>query len=185
MITDKKPDYEYSATAIVVEDEEEEQQEEKEEALEQSREKVPVYVCGEVVNPDVYYLDETMIVKEAIELAGGFTENANKQIWNLAMTIQKGMKIEVPEVGKQIDKSRDSYDNSIRDIEVLDSQYININEASMQELTKLSGIGPVVAQNIIDFREANGQFKSLEDIKNVPRIGQVTLEKIKDHICFQ
>ena len=150
----------------------------------ESAEKVPIYVCGQVENPDVYYLYETDIIKQAIMAAGGFTADADKNAWNLAMQIQKGIKIDVPKVGEQIDKTHDSYDNSIRETDA-PNKLININKADSQTLTTLPGIGPVTAQNIIEFRNTSGEFKSLQDVKNVPRIGQVTLDKIKDHICFQ
>lgn len=150
-------------------------------------EKVPIYICGAVKNPDVYYLDQTTIIKEAIRAAGGFTDDADQEAWNLAMEIQKGEKIYVPKVGEQIDKMVNSYDNRVRgeDASTTARQLININKANHQELTLLPGIGPTIAQSIIDYRDTNGEFKTLQDVTNVPRIGQVTLEKIKDYICFQ
>jgi competence protein ComEA len=60
---------------------------------------------------------------------------------------------------------------------------VNINTADMTSLQVLSGVGPVTAQKIVDYREAHGQFKSIEDIKNVSGIGEKTYEKLKDHIC--
>lgn len=159
------------------------------------KEQVPIYVCGEVQNPDVYYIEEGSIIKDAIILAGGFTDVANKEAWNLAKEIQPGLKIDVPKVGEEIDKMTNSYDNSIEDGTMLDIynvdpsnrpiKLININKARANELTVLPGIGPVIANNIIQYREANGEFTSIEDIKKVPRIGLVTLEKIKDYICVQ
>ncbi len=158
-------------------------------------ESVPIYVCGEVNFPDVYYLDETTIIKEAIMAAGGFTDEADQEAWNLAMEIQKGEKIYVPKVGEQIDKIANSYDNRVRESEpsgeslsetpIISQGLININQASAQELTALPGIGPTISQNIIDYRNANGEFKNLQDVTNVSRIGVKTLDKIKDHICFQ
>ena len=127
------------------------------------------------------------IVKVAIEAAGGFTADADQEIWNLAREIQKGDKIYVPKVGEQIDKRDNSYDNREGEAEPssTSSGLININQANYQELTLLSGIGPVIAQNIIEYREANGEFEKLEDITKVSRIGQGTFDKIKDSICLQ
>lgn len=198
MIKDKSPKYEFAATPIT----EEKTGEDidlaiKEIASEEivsydvpasnTIEKVPIYVCGEVENPDVYYLYETAIVKEAIIAAGGFTSGADQDAWNLAMQIQNGLKIYVPKLGEQIDKIHNSYDNRMGKINTSSpsNQLININRADAQELMVLSGIGPVIAQNIIEYRDINGEFQSLEDVKSVPRIGQVMLEKIKDYICFQ
>lgn len=161
----------------------------------QTPKKVPVYVCGAVNQPDVYYLDETTIIKDAIMAAGGFAEGADHEAWNLAMEIQKGEKIYVPKVGEQIDKTANSYDNRVREQEPLSEPstqlgmiahgLININKANAQELCTLPGIGPAISQNIIAYREANGDFKTLQDLTNVSRIGQKTLEKIESHICFQ
>ncbi|HHX61841.1 MAG TPA: competence protein ComEA [Epulopiscium sp.] len=148
---------------------------------------IPIYICGAVKNPDVYYLSPTTIIKEAIIAAGGFTDDADEEVWNLAMEIQKGEKIYIPKVGEEIDKSGNSYDNRVggNESSYKDCELININKANQQELTSLPGIGPTIAQNIIGYREANGDFKTLQDVTNVSRIGQVTLEKIKDYICFQ
>jgi len=186
----QKPDYEFSATSIAEEIQVEELEQValiEEAPIEKSIEKIPIYVCGEVVNPNVYYLYETDIIQQAIRAAGGFTVDANQDVWNLAMEIQKGMKIDVPKIGEQIDKMHNSYDNSISDIDILNGTHslVNINQANVQELTTLTGIGSVTAQNIITYRDTNGEFESLEDVKNVPRIGEVTFEKIKDHICLQ
>lgn len=186
MIKSKNDEYELITSPIEKEDEEVEDA-----AIEDTPEiniikKVPIYVCGEVQNPDVYYLSETAIVKDGIMAAGGFTADANEQAWNLAMEVEKGLKIDVPKAGEQIDKSSVSYDNREEGImpSNITSGLININRANVQELSTLPGIGPVIAQNIIDYRET-GEFKSIEEITNVSRIGQGTLEKIKDLICVQ
>lgn len=149
------------------------------------KEKVPVYVCGQVKSPDVYYLDDDAIIKEAITLAGGFTKDADMEAWNLAMQVEKGLKIYIPKQGEKIDKNQISYDNREEGNKPsnMESGLININTATSQELTTLSGIGPVIAQNIIDYRDSNGEFERIEDITNVSRIGQGTLEKIRDNIC--
>ena len=199
MVRKQGPDYEFSARPIV-ENSGEEMPEEitkqiiiEEEALEEEVlvekeiKKVPVYICGAVHHPGVYYLYEADIIQDAIKMAGGFALDANQDIWNLAMEIQKGMKIYVPKEGEQIDKTHISYDNSISDTGSLSqtTSLVNINRAGVQELTVLPGIGPVTAENIVTYRNTNGEFESLQDVKNVPRIGQVTFEKIKDHICLQ
>ena len=148
---------------------------------------VPVYVCGAVMKPEVYYLGQNAIVKEAIMAAGGFAPDADTEIWNLAMEVQSGLKIYVPKLGEEIDKSGISYDNRMEGNIPSDTGagLINVNRANIQELSTLPGIGPSISQNIIDYRDANGDFKSLDELGNVARIGKVTLEKIKDAICFQ
>ena len=187
MFNNKDKDYEFTASEFI-EDQESDvvsQGIELAEVIEMTA--VPIYICGEVREPDVYYLAPTTIIKDAILSAGGFTDDADRQAWNLAMEIQKGEKIYVPKVGEQIDKLGDSYDNRVGGNEpsYKRCETININKANVQELSSLPGIGPTISQNIIDYREANGDFKNLQDVTNVSRIGQGTLEKIKDYICLQ
>lgn len=208
MISNKNDGYEITTSQISEEEieaeaeveeeiEETEETEEIEEVIErvEASRQVPIYVCGEVNRPDVYYLHEGTIIKEVIMAAGGFTEEADQGAWNLAMEIQKGEKIYVPKVGEQIDKTGDSYDNRVRESEPsseaadesanIGNGLININKANASQLTSLPGIGPAISQNIIDYRDANGEFKTLQDVTNVSRIGPKTLEKIKNHICLK
>ena len=185
----KNDNYEFTVSDISQRDEEELEDDDGEIEVIHSEPlaKIPVYICGQVNFPDVYYLDEGTIIKDAISKAGGFTDEADIEVWNLAMEIQKGEKIYIPKVGEQIDKREISYDNRVGASEPSNKnhQLININSANNQELTSLPGIGPAIAQNIIDYRESKGDFKTLQDVTNVSRIGQATLEKIKDYICFQ
>lgn len=191
MLSRKGPSYELispvdaepaeeAETALIVEDVREEQKVER-------TEKLPVYMCGQVNKPEVYYLDQGAIIKEAIGLAGGFTDEADREVWNLAMEVQKGQKIYVPKVGEKIDKNEISYDNGVGGLIPSNSAsgLININRANSQELSTLPGVGPSISQNIIDYRDANGDFKNIEELTNVSRIGKLTLEKIKDSICVQ
>lgn len=157
---------------------------------------VPVHVCGAVAVPGVYYVESTAIVQEVIQLSGGLTPEADSEAINLARPIKAYEKIYIPKVGEEIDKSADSYDNKeagmvtqeggiptsqtqISDNISAQSALININTASVSELTTLSGIGEVKAKAIIAYRETVGQFGSIEEIKNVSGIGEKTFEKIK------
>ena len=203
MVSNKSDDYEVTMPEISQEEiapelvEEVEEVEEIEGVIQvvEVPRQVPIYICGEVNRPDVYYLDETAIIKEAIMVAGGFTEAADQEAWNLAIQIQKGEKIYVPKVGEQIDKTDDSYDNRVRDNDTpsetadestnISNGLININKANASQLSTLPGIGPTISQSIIDYRDANGEFKTLQDVTNVSRIGPKTLEKIKNHICLK
>ncbi len=131
-----------------------------------------VYITGEVVNPGVYTLDPTSDrVVHAIEAAGGFTGSADVDGINLAARLTDGQHIKVPAVG-----------DSPSPAEQTEGSLIDINTASPELLQTLTGIGPAKAHAIIDYREVHGPFARIEDIINVPGIGEATFESIKDHI---
>lgn len=158
---------------------------------------VPIYICGEVQNPGVYYVKSTAIVNEVITLSGGFTASANQTAINLASPIIANEKIVIPKIGEEIDKLADSYDNIERpeaslqtrpDHKVNQKQAlvntsgININVASQEQLMTLPGIGEVKAAAIIAYREEVGGFSSKEELKNVSGIGDKTYEKLESLI---
>lgn len=136
--------------------------------------KIVVHVCGEVVNPGVYELEENSRLHEAIELAGGMTPQADKDFLNLARQVVDGEQVCVPD-RKQAEISRNQSAE-------LKNSLVNINTASQKELTSISGIGDSRAQAIISYREANGRFNKIEDIKKVQGIKDSLFEKIKDKI---
>ena len=149
-----------------------------------------VYVCGEVQEPSVYRLPNQSRMIDALMAAGGPTEDADLNRVNLADKITDAQKIYIPKIGEDIDKSLIAEENSSRTdsstlIQPSGSNLININQASQKELESLPGIGPVIAQNIIAYREQNGMFRSHGDIQKVSRIGSKTYEKIKDLITVQ
>lgn len=141
---------------------------------------VPVYICGQVSNPGVYYVEADYIINEAIVLAGGFTLEADAESINLARQIKSNEKIYIPKQGEKIDKTAYSYEN-IGDT----SQLVNINYATVEELDTLPSIGTTRAQQIIDYRSSNGTFLVIEDIKNVPGIGEKIFESLKDFITIE
>lgn len=141
---------------------------------------VPVYICGQVSNPGVYYVEADYIINEAIVLAGGFTLEADTESINLARQIKSNEKIYIPKQGEKIDKTAYSYEN-IGDT----SQLVNINYATVEELDTLPSIGTTRAQQIIDYRSSNGTFLVIEDIKNVPGIGEKIFESLKDFITIE
>ncbi|MGL4800552.1 MAG: helix-hairpin-helix domain-containing protein [Cellulosilyticaceae bacterium] len=144
---------------------------------------VPVYVCGQVKKPDVYQLASDALVKEAISIAGGFLEEADKEVVNLARVIVPNEKIYIPKIGEKIDKTAHSYDNSKEGTSL--GQHININEADLTALKDLPGIGDVKAQQIIDYRTTNGPFKNKEAIKEVTGIGEKTYSQIEAMITTE
>ena len=144
---------------------------------------IRVYVAGEVKKPDVYELDDDAIVKDAVMLAGGFTENADTISINLAKKLSDGEEIIV--YSKVIDASGSTgtVSNAINANPSSNrTGKVNINTASKDELMTLSGIGEVKAQAIIDYRTKNGPFRDIHDIVNVSGIGEKTFENIKDSI---
>ena len=149
---------------------------------------VPVYICGAVNKPGVYYILEDTLINDAIALSGGFTEEADKEYLNLASPIKANEKIVVPKKGEEIDKTLNSYENkedALIDIESdSSSQCMNINTASVSELMNLPGIGEVKAKAILAYREEIGGFKSIEELSAVDGIGEKTLEKIKQLITI-
>ena len=146
-----------------------------------SSDTVFVDVSGCIKTPGVYELPYGSRIFEAIEEAGGFTKHADRALINQAETITDGMKINVPD-------KRDIEENGSGAAHVSgngasdNGELININTAGSEELQQISGIGPVTAEKIIQYREENGVFDSVEDITNVSGIGEKTLEKMKPQI---
>lgn len=136
-----------------------------------------VHVAGAVVSPGVYHLAANARVIDAVEAAGGMTADADQDSLNLAGALKDGQKVTVP---TQTGDSGDSGANSASSSG--SSSLVNINTADKTALMTLPGIGEVLAQNIIDYREKSGGFSSIEEIKEVNRIGDKLYEQIKDSI---
>lgn len=140
-----------------------------------------VYVCGAVENPDVYQVDAKSRLFEVIEKAGGFKPDADRASLNLARNVADGEQIVV--------YTAEETANGMTPVSVnMAAQpyggLVNINKASLTELTGISGIGESRAQAIIDYREKNGGFRSVEEIKNVDGIKDGLFSKIKDYITI-
>ncbi len=142
------------------------------------------YVVGAVNNPDVYELPINSIVKDAIEKAGGPTEDADLVAINFARKVQDGEEIVVPTKQVSLSDSSDSNDsgNSSSTAGANSNGKININTASAKELETLPGIGETIANYIVQYRKDYGLFRDIRDIMNVSRIGEGTFENIKDLI---
>lgn len=144
-----------------------------------------VEIKGEVLRPDVYELESGSIVRDLILISGGLTENGDLFNINQARELKNGeciivmSKDEILKLKNNINELLD-VDNNLN-IDNKDN-LININNASKDELKKLNGIGDTLAESIISYREENGGFNTIEDIKNVSRIGNKTFEKFKDKI---
>ena len=147
---------------------------------------VYVDVDGAVASPGVYRLQGGARVSQAIDAAGGLTAEADVTGLNRASKITDGQKIYVPTVGEQ--QAAAAVDGAESGAATTpgagsSSGLVNINKASVAELQTLSGIGPSMAQSIIDERTKNGPFASVDDLMRVSGIGEKKLAKIKDCIC--
>ena len=152
--------------------------------------KILVHISGAVKSEGVVELEENSRVADAIELAGGVTENAYMRDVNLAEPLEDGMKVYIPskdEIKEQEEISYNTSGSSIvneksKNIESRKNSKININEATKEELDTLPGIGESTANKIINYRNEHGKFKTIEEIKEVSGIGDSKYEQIKDLI---
>lgn len=138
--------------------------------------KIAVYITGEVVNPGVYYIDENLRLDDLIKECGGLTSQADLSEINLAEKLNDSDKIDIPKIVIEEENEDDNIDNNN------DSDLININKASKDELKTLNGIGDTLADNIIEYRK-NNKFNTIEDILEVNGIGESKFENIKEYIC--
>ncbi len=159
--------------------------ENKEEISIETENKIYVHVVGEVKNPGVYEMSLGDRVFHAIDKAGGATEDADLTSINLAEKLKDGEKIIVYSkemLNSNVDVSEKTASENQKMYFKSQSNLININTASREELETLPGIGEVLSQRIIDYRRTNGYFKSIEEIKEVSGIGEKKFEAIKDLI---
>lgn len=155
-----------------------------------------VHICGAVVNPGVYELEEGKRIWHAVEMAGGFAQQADENYLNQARKLVDGMKIYIPTKeeteraaqsillqGEELFPTDEAFfwdemEKTAENGEVL----ININKATLEQLCTLPGIGEGKAQNIIEYRTKQGSYGSIEEIMNVEGIKEGLFEKIRDKI---
>lgn len=171
----------------------------EENSLESLIESITIDIKGEVINPGVYELNKGSRVIDAIEISGGLTSKADTSNINLSKILNDENVIiinskEITQVVKYIEKecncpsisdvcidSKDIITNESTQVSKSNSK-ISINTATKEELMNLNGIGESKAKDIINYRNENGLFKNIEDIKNVSGIGDKLFEKIKEQI---
>lgn len=135
-----------------------------------------VYVCGEVQEPGVYELEPDSRIADAIDAAGGMTENAAQTYLNLAERVTDGQKIEVLSVSEAAERE-EAFRQKAKGL-------VNLNQASEEELMTLTGIGEAKAKDILLYREQHGGFSSIEELMEIPGIKSGVFQKIKDQITI-
>ncbi len=160
----------------------------------QSYETIVVHITGEVKKEGVIYLEKGARIIDAIKEAGGETKQADLSQVNLAYELQDGQKLYIPnknekiseyiieESGQSVGESKSSAGLSGNKEDNSENIKVNINTATLEELDNLPGIGPAIAEKIIEYREENGNFKTIEDIQNVKGIGESKYNDIKEKI---
>ncbi|MDM8534510.1 helix-hairpin-helix domain-containing protein [Clostridiaceae bacterium HSG29] len=131
-----------------------------------------VHIDGEVNNPGVYDVNSDDRLDNLIEIAGGLTENADSTRINLARLLEDGLKIYIPSKEESINININNNKLTLTDF----------NQLTEDELTKIDGIGEVIALRIIDYRNENGSFNKITDLLNVNGIGEKKLSQIKNII---
>ena len=150
---------------------------------------IVIHITGSVKTPGIVKLKEGSRIEDAIQAAGGLTEDADISKVNLAYILEDGTKLKIPSsvdiegLENEDVLSKNSGEGILEnDEENKTTSTININRATQADLESLPGIGPSLASKIISYREQNGKFAKQEDIKNVSGIGDSKYQKIKDYI---
>ncbi|MBR2179477.1 MAG: helix-hairpin-helix domain-containing protein [Selenomonadaceae bacterium] len=150
-----------------------------------------VYVTGGVNKPGMVELEANKVLRvaDAVETCGGLLPTADVDNINLAETISDGQHIRIPEKVVEQSVQNQTSDTTVNKTNNSDNNksnnsgsIVNINTAGPEELQTLSGIGPKMAAKIIEYRQANGAFKSIEELQNVRGIGVKTFEKLKNRL---
>ncbi|MCA1057982.1 helix-hairpin-helix domain-containing protein [Rossellomorea aquimaris] len=151
--------------------------------LEKDAENVFVDVKGEVMKPGLYEVRQGERLKFVIDRAGGFTDDADKKMMNLAVKVTDEMMIYVPKIG-EMEIVPPEIVTPVSGTEA-GHDILNINTASQQDFETLPGIGPSKAASFVQYREENGPFSTIDEITNISGIGDKTFEKLKEHISVQ
>lgn len=145
-----------------------------------------VDVKGAVKNPGIYQLKKTSRINDAIQKAGGLTTDADSKSVNLAQKLTDEAVVYVATMGENAasvsSNTGQSSTSGTSEVASQKGNKVNLNTANLSELQTVSGIGQKRAQDILDYREANGKFNSVDDLKNVSGVGAKTLEKLKEYV---
>ena len=147
----------------------------KEEVVDQDL--ITVDVKGAVKSPGIYDLPVGSRINDAVQKAGGLTDNADSKFINFAQRISDEALVYVPTKEEATSQEMPSSASNNKE-----NKKVNLNKASVEELKQVKGLGAKRAQDIIDHRESNGKFKSVDDLKKVSGIGAKTIEKLKEYV---
>ena len=147
----------------------------KEEVVEQDL--ITVDVKGAVKTPGIYDLPVGSRINDAVQKAGGLTDNADNKSINLAQKISDEALVYVPTKEEATSQATQSNASNSKE-----NKKVNLNKASLEELKQVKGLGAKRAQDIIDHRDSNGKFKSVDELKKVSGIGTKTIEKLKEYV---
>ena len=136
--------------------------------------RVHVHVVGAVAKPGVYELETSARVIDAIEAAGGVNDDADLQQLNMARLLIDDEQIRVLTAQEATLTSQSATGNSL----------LNLNSATVDQLEELPGVGPALAARIIDWREANGSFKNVDDLSSVSGIGDKLLANVRELVTL-
>ena len=139
-----------------------------------------VHICGQVTHPGVYQVPADARVFSVIQMAGGLTEEAAEAGVNQAQTLVDGQMIYIPAEGEDMSGITGTNSTSTSS----NSGKVNINTADLETLMSLPGIGEGKAQSILQYRQEQGAFQSIEEIMNVDGIKEGTFSKFKDQITI-
>ncbi len=163
--------------------------------------KIIIHVTGAVKNEGIVQIEEGGRIADAVDAANVFSEDADISQINLAYQLEDGQKIYIPSINDEkidgaekvlqkeyvTDEAGDDVilEDEISNVKIKKNEKININTADQSELIEIPGVGEATAQKIIEYRETNGKFKNIEDIKNVNGIGNSKFENMKEKICVK
>lgn len=154
---------------------EKEDKKQKEESVKQDL--ITVDVKGAVKAPGIYDLPVGSRINDAVQKAGGLTDNADSKSINFAQKISDETLVYVPTREEATSQETPSSSSNSKG-----NKKVNLNKASLEELKQVKGLGAKRAQDIIDHRDSNGKFKSVDELKKVSGIGAKTIEKLKDYV---
>ncbi|MBQ1867698.1 MULTISPECIES: helix-hairpin-helix domain-containing protein [Selenomonas] len=142
---------------------------------------ITVYVTGAVNNPGMVTVKEGARVGDVVNSCGGLLPTADQQHINMAQVVKDGEQVKVPE--RQASPAQGNGQKNGKQASEKGG-LVNINTADEKELDSLPGIGPAMAKRIIEYRETEGSFQRIEDIKKIKGIGEAKFAKIRDKICL-
>ncbi len=143
---------------------------------------VVVYVSGAVTTPDLYQLPPEARVADAVYAAGGLLPDADSERVNLAEGVHDEMHIHIPAVGEAVPDTGAAPTTGDTSTAPLPTSPININTAPVADLLALPGVGPTKAQNLVDYRTANGPFLLVDDLQEVPGFGPVLVDNLRPYV---